>query len=587
MPNYALSEHELLLFILQLSVLITLARTLGEGFKLLRQPPIVGELLGGVLLGPSILGTLSPELFASLFPPAETQWKLLNGITWLSALLLLLVAGMEVDLRVVRRVGRAAVSTGICGVAVPFLLGLLLGYLISDHLLPNPASRNIFALFLATALSISAIPVIARILMDLNLLKTDVGLIILSAGMFNDLIGWIILSVILGALGGQAHFWAATGERLLYIGLFYLFCLTIGPRLIHFFLDRAERMIPGPMTLLSCCIALALICGSLTQAMGIHVIFGSFMAGIMAGQSPRLSQFTRETILNFILAVFAPIFFASAGLKVNLFGASQHLGTLALVLLIACLGKLVGAGMGALLGGMNRRESLSVGIGMNARGAMEIIIATVGLQAGVISPEIYAMLVIMAMVTSLMAGPLLQYSLGIQKTMGPLDLLKQGGILLHLRSSDKEGAIGELVAWLGGKGRLSDPQQILQQTLNREGIWSTGIGHGVAMPHCHASEPQEAVIAMGRSFPGIDFDAPDGQPVHLVFLIITPEDDAGLQLKVSAELSRYLLQEGFRQELRMASNEKEVLAAFKKVQRRLIRLPRRLALRSRRLQAKP
>lgn len=585
MPNYSLSEHELLLFVLQLSLLIIFARTLGEGFKLLRQPPIVGELLGGVLLGPSVLGSLFPDLFSSLFPPAEIQWKLLNGITWLSALLLLLVAGMEVDLRIVRRVGRVAVSTGICGVAVPFLLGLLLGYFIPDRLLTSPASRNLFALFLATALSISAIPVIARILMDLNLLKTDVGLIILAAGMFNDLIGWIILSVILGAMSGQAHFWAATGQQLLYIALFYLFCLTVGPRLVHFLLGRAEKMIPGPMTLLSACIALALVCGTLTQAMGIHVIFGSFMAGIMAGQSPRLSQFTRETILNFIFAVFSPIFFASAGLKMNLFGAG-NLGVLGLILLIACLGKFVGAGLGAFLGGMNRREAFSVGIGMNARGAMEIIIATVGLQVGVISPEIYSMLVIMAMATSLMTGPLLQYSLNIRKTAGLRELLKQGAISLNLTAANKEGAIRELVALLGEKERLSDPQHTLQQIIDREEIWSTGIGYGVAMPHCHSASPREAAVAMGRSFQGIDFDAPDGLPAHLVFLIITPEDDAGLQMKVSAELSRHLIHEGFRRELLAVSSEKEVLAAFRRAQRKLIRLPRQLASRSHQLQVK-
>lgn len=584
MPNYSLSEHELLLFILQLSLLITLARTLGEGFKLLHQPAIVGELLGGVILGPAVLGALFPSLFTSIFPPAEMQWKMLNGITWLSALLLLLVAGMEVDLRIVRRVGRAAISTGICGVAVPFLLGLLLAYFIPESLLVASASRNLFALFLATALSISAIPVIARILMDLNLLKTDVGLIILAAGMFNDLIGWIILSVILGALGGQTHIWAATGGRLFSITLFYLFCLTIGPRLVHFLLDRAEKLVPGPMTLLSGSIALGLLCGALTQAMGIHVIFGSFMAGIMAGQSPRLSQFTRETILNFIFAVFSPIFFASAGLKLNLFGVTHYPGSMGLILLVACLGKFAGGGLGAFLGGMNRREALSVGIGMNARGAMEIIVATVGLQAGVISPEIYSMLVIMAMVTSLMTGPLLQYSLNIRKGVRLLDLLKQETILLNLTATNKEGAIGELIACLGRTGALSDPPQTLQQTLNREQIWGTGIGYGVAMPHCHSSDPKEAAVAMGRSFSGIDFDAPDGQPVHLIFLILTPEDDAGLQMKVSAELSRHLIQEGFRKELLSAPTEGEVRNAFRKAQRRLLRLRRQF--RSRYLRAK-
>ena len=138
--------------------------------------------------------------------------------------------------------------------------------------------------------------------------------------------------------------------------------------------------------------------------------------------------------------------------------------------MIASLGKLGGAGLGAFLGGMNPREAISVGIGMNARGAMEIIIATVGLQAGIISLEIYSMLVIMAMVTSLMAGPLLQYSLGIRREVKLLDLIKQGGIQLNLTASDKEGAIGELVALMVKKGRLSDPQHILENTLSREKI---------------------------------------------------------------------------------------------------------------------
>jgi len=558
-----LTPQQLSHFVLQLGLLLLVARTFGELFSRWHQPPVFGELIGGILLGPSVLGLFAPGAFGLLFPDDPIQWKLLDGFSWLAALLLLLAVGIEVDLRSVRRQGRSAFITGFFGILIPFALGAGLGAVSPDRLVAPGTTRTVFTLFLATAMSITAIPVVARILLDLRLIKTDVGLLILSAGMLDDVAGWLVLSVIISVAAGHAPDWMSVGGRALAVAAFFTFAITLGTRMVGGLLRFVERHATGSAGILSLVIGLGLLCGMVSESLGIHVIFGAYVAGIMIGQSPRMTERTREEVKSYIFALFTPIFFATVGLKVNLLGEIDPLFT-AVALGIACAGKILGGTLGARLAGMSRWDAISVGIGVNVRGAMELLIATIGLRLGLITQPVFTALVFIAIATSLMAGPLLQWSLRRRRPLRLVDLLHQEAVTLDLFARNREAAIEELIDLLAQSGLLADPEGTLRAVRGREEVQCTGVGDGVAFPHGRVAREPRTVIAFGRSGRGIDFDAPDGIPARLIFLIVSPMDDAGAQVKAQAILARALTRPEVRQGLLEAKTREDawrILAA--------------------------
>ena len=370
----------------------------------------MGELLVGIALGPTVLGTLYPPAYDYLFPLVSSPHIsiALDSIFSLSVIMLLFVAGMEVQLPMVLRQGKAAITTGLGGMIVPFATGFAAAWFLPEWFGIVPAGQNrlLFALFLGTALSISALPVIARILMDMNLFKTNIGMIIIASAMFNDLIGWLFFSFIL-SMSGQHSNGFGIGYTILFIFAFGAFMLFIGRRLINRALPWIQTKLSWPGGVLAMSLGLCLISAAFTESIGIHAILGAFIAGIAIGDSVHLREQAREIIHQFVTNFFAPLFFVSIGLKVNFVQNFDPL-IVGVVLVLAYVGKVVGASAGAMLGGLSRRHSLAVGFGLNARGAMEIILGTLALNAGLISQPIFVALVIMALVTSLTSGPLLR-----------------------------------------------------------------------------------------------------------------------------------------------------------------------------------
>ena len=401
--------HTLLTFILQLALLLTAARGLGEIFRRIGQPPVIGELLAGVLLGPSVLGMLAPELQLALFPREPLQFHILEVMAWLGMIWLLLATGLETDLDVLRNLGRAAFYASVLGMVVPFASAFALGWILPERLLVAPDHRLIFALFLATTLSISAIPVIARILTDLDLMRRNIGVVILGAGVTDDTTGWLLLSIIAGvAIRGELSLTSAAlafGSTLAFVLAMYLFGARIVLALLRWVDDRVE--VRHAMT--TAVVVIALVFGALTESIGIHAVFGAFVAGLVMGRSPRLRRTTIEQIEGLLMAIFAPIFFAYAGLKVDLAHGFELWPTLA-VIGVACAGKLVGASAGAYWGGLGLWESLAIGSGMNARGAIGLVIALIGLSLGILTAPMYAAIVMVALFTSAIAAPLLRWT---------------------------------------------------------------------------------------------------------------------------------------------------------------------------------
>ncbi len=387
---------------------------------------MVGELLAGVCLGPSLLGQYFPKVSTLVLNQQSNSMYAFNGITSISVIMLLFVAGMEVDLSLIRQQGKTALKTSILGLIIPLGLGFLAAYYYFPLFGENYTGSNklvLFSLFFGTAMAVSALPVIARTLMDLGLFRTKVGMIIIAAAMFDDIIGWLLFSVILGMLKTNTlghGFLITLGLTIMYS----VAMLTVGRIIINKSLPWAQKNFSWPGGFLSISLGLAFLGAAFTEFIGIHAIFGAFIVGIAFGDSVHLTEKTREIVNQFVTNIFAPLFFVSIGFKVNFF-ANFDLQIIVIVLVIAVICKLLGAGLGALWGGLSKQESLAVGFGMNARGAMEIILALLALQAGLINEKLFVAIVIMAVITSVMAGPALQLLVKRQMDKDKEDLDKE------------------------------------------------------------------------------------------------------------------------------------------------------------------
>lgn len=532
----SLTHSEVTAMFLALGLLLASARLLGETARRFNLPAVLGEIMAGILWGPTIFGTIAPAWSAFLFPRQGGGALALDGLMTLAITLFLLVAGLEVDLSSIWRQGKAALNVGIAGIVGPFAVGFTAAWFF-PRMMGREAGADplIFALFMATALSITALPVIAKTLMDLNLYRSDLGMLVVAAAVFNDLVGWIIFAIILGMLGTGATNTLSIGQTIWLTLAFAFGMLTLGRWLIHRSLPWVQAHLSWPGGVLGFALSLALVSAAFTEWIGIHAIFGAFLAGVALGDSRHLRERTRATIEQFVSFIFAPLFFASIGLKVNFL---QHfdLELVITVLIIATLGKVLGCGIAGRMSGLARREAWALGFGMNARGAMEIILGLLALKYGLIGERLFVALVVMALVTSLMSGPLMQRVLHLKKARRFTDFLTLRTFANHLDARSRLEAIAELAA-AAAEVTGFDATEICDSVLVREQLMATGIGNGLAVPHARLRGLPAPVVAVGLSAAGIDFDAPDGSPAHVIFLILTPVHDDGVQLEILADIA--------------------------------------------------
>ena len=405
---------DILKLLVQISVLLITARIFGELSQKLGQPAVLGEILAGIFLGPSLLGNLFPFIHGYIIPVTENQINLLEVITLIGAMFLLLITGLETDLQLVKH--HAKKTLGIAFGELPFSLacGFAFGFLIPNSLLVDPDQRVIFALFIAIAISLSAIPVIAKVLMDLKLIRRDIGQITLAVGMFDDTVAWILLSIVLGLIGGEVVSFGSVSYSFFKVILFVGLSFFIGKFIIRHLLNFTLNRISSRDKILTLIIVFTFALGAVVQAIGLEAVLGAFVAGIIFAQSPAVPKESIDKLESTTFAIFAPIFFASAGLKVNvidLFKPDLILIGAGLIF-VAIFSKFIGAYFGArVFAKTDHWTALSFGAGLNARGAIQIIVATIGLSFGILSQEIYSLIIITAVVTSLMAPVMLRWTL--------------------------------------------------------------------------------------------------------------------------------------------------------------------------------
>ncbi|MBV9136234.1 MAG: cation:proton antiporter [Hyphomicrobiales bacterium] len=403
------------IFIAEIVILLIVGRGLGELMHRVGQPAIIGQLLAGILVGNSVLGSLWPSAGKLLFPHNDAQHSMIDGVGQLGVLMLLLLTGMETDLELVSKVKRAAASVSITGIAVPFTFGFLTGeYLLPDSLLPTPERRLVTALFLGTALSISSIKIVAMVVREMNFMRRDLGQVIIASAIIEDSIGWIVIAITF-SLATQGKVDAGSLARSVGgTALFLIASLTLGRPVVHALIRWANDRLVSELPVITVILAIMGIMALVTHLIGVHTVLGAFVAGVLIGESPILTRHIEGELRGLITALFMPIFFALAGLNTDITILSDpHLLLMAIgIILIASVGKFGGAFLGGEIGGLTKRESLALGIAMNARGSTEVIIASIGLSIGALNSDLYTIIVAMAVVTTMAMPPTLRWALG-------------------------------------------------------------------------------------------------------------------------------------------------------------------------------
>ncbi len=442
------TESQLLVFWVALLVILATARIFGYIMSRLGQPAVVGELAAGLVLGPSLLGRVAPGVTDWLFPDDDVQTAMLFTVGWIGVLLLLVATGFETDLGLIRRLGRAATLVSAGSLVLPAAAGLAVGWMVPMAFVGEGTEPYIFALFIAAALSISSLPVIAKILSEMGFMRRNFGQVTLAAGMANDVVGWIALGLIAGlaqAGGLKVDKLAITIGGLV---AFFALAFTVGQRLVDNSLRRLRRSGNDPLAGLTIVLITALSFGVVTQWLHVEAVLGAFVAGVVLARSRFSDHQLIAPLETMTAAVFAPIFFATAGLRVDL-GLLLDIETAVwavVVLIAASASKFFGSLLGARFSGLPSREGAALGVGLNARGALEIVIAAVGLSLGVLNERSYTVIVLMAMATSMLAPPLLRWllrdwegspqerrRLDLENQLAANDVVRGGRILIPAR----------------------------------------------------------------------------------------------------------------------------------------------------------
>lgn len=394
--------------LMQIAVIVIVARIIGLLFRKIHQPQVVGEMFAGILLGPSLLGWVAPGVSASLFPPESLG--LLNALSQIGILLFMFLVGLELNPRLLKERRYVALLISHVSIVVPFFLGALLALYLYPRVSNDGVTFSNFALFLGTAMSITAFPVLARILTEHNMLRTQIGAIAIACAAIGDLTAWCILAAVVLLVRASAvsiPLWLTLAGSVTYALVMLLIARSALQRLVRVYREQGG-LGQGMLALI---LLLALGSAWVTEQLGVHALFGAFLMGAIM---PKDSDFVRslsEKLEDFTVVLLLPLFFAYTGLRTDfgLFSSAQMWIYCGIIIGVAILGKFGGATIAARACGMTWRESSTIGILMNTRGLMELVVLNIGIAIGIISPPMFAMLVVMAFVTTVMTTPLLDW----------------------------------------------------------------------------------------------------------------------------------------------------------------------------------
>jgi Kef-type K+ transport system membrane component KefB len=407
-PGAASEPHALLVLILQIGVILLASRGVGLVFRRIGQPQVMGEMAAGILLGPSLLGWLAPELSAALFPPGSLA--LLGALSQVGILLFMFLVGLELDDEVLRRRGEAAVLTSHVSIVVPTFLGVALALFLYPRLSDSGVTFHAFALFMGAAMSVTAFPVLARILTERNLQRTRLGSIAIACAAVDDVSAWCILAAVIALVRVESAEAQLATTLLGTAGYVGAMLLLVRPALrrLEVYYHHLGRLTDDMLAIA----LLALLASTwATERLGIHALFGAFLLGAIMPKDSGLVRELTEKLGNVTVVLLLPLFFAATGLRtqVGLLHGLELWLLFGLVVAVAVAGKFGGSALAARVAGLSWREAGALGALMNARGLIQLVFLTIGLELGILSPTLFTMMVLMALVTTFMTSPLLEW----------------------------------------------------------------------------------------------------------------------------------------------------------------------------------
>lgn len=404
-----LSEHAVLLLFIEISLLLLTALVCGELMVRLGQPAIIGQILAGLILGPTFFGAFFPDLSSQLFPRDGSQSRLIEVISWIGVSLILMLTGMETDTAMLKRLGKPLMSFGVLGLLGPLIAGALISLLLPERLMGDQPNRLAFAVFVGTVFAASSVPVVAKILMDMKMLKLDIGQLIIATSLAHDLLCCLLLAIIvvLSGTGGSS----SSPVIIAIVGTIGFVSLVYFGRSIFFAgLRWVNDQVSSKDGLITAMVVLLLASAAATQALGVHIVLGAFAAGVLLSQAPVINHKVVRPLEIVTMGFFAPVFFASSGLNVNLStllepGLGAITVSLAVAALVLKLATCYGAGK---VSGLGQWESLSIGIGANAKGSLGLILAMLGFSLNIISQDMFAVVIFISLFSTGIAAPLMK-----------------------------------------------------------------------------------------------------------------------------------------------------------------------------------
>lgn len=565
-----ITEGHLFLFLVQVIILLGAARGLGEIFRRFHQPAITAEILVGIFLGPTLLGRYMPMMHEWLFPVDIVQHNMLETVAWIGILFFLLNNGLEMDFSSAWKQKGDATIIAFSDIILPIIIAFIPCLFLPDSYLQDPSQRILFALFVATIMTISAMPVTARILEELALFKTDMGFMIMCALSINDLIGWLVFTMVLGVFAQDGVEWGFIGQMVFWTLVFTAGALTIGRRIVDAGIKRIYKYeLPEPGSSITFVCLVGMLFGALTIRIGIHALFGFFIAGIVAGESKALPEKTRHVISQMVHAIFIPLFFASIGLKID-FAANFDVFFALFIFVIGTVGRFIGAWVGVNLSKQSKLDRALIAIAHTPGGEMQIVVSMLALEYGLLTERVFVGIIFGAVLSSITLGPWMNWALARRQYVRISRFFIRDAFTPSLSATTREEAIRALCTTACAYVDSTSCAAITDAVITRDDAMTTALGHGVAMPHGRVPDFDTPVVILAKSVRGIEWNTPDGEDVHFIFLVLTsPEDTA--QLQILRTIAQMMTDSDTREALDVAETQEELATAFDEALTRIVR----------------
>jgi Kef-type K+ transport system membrane component KefB len=543
-----ITEHHLTLFLIQFALLLGICKLAGFLFDRLKQSSVTAELLVGVILGPAILGRLAPGVHQAIFPDDSIQRSMLETIAWIGNFFLLMETGLEVNLSRIWKQRGSAVMISAVDLVVPVLISFLPIYLLPGHYLLDPQRRVLFALFIAAIMTISALPVSIRGMRDLNILKTDLGFLIISALTINDIVGWVFFTIILGLFAHGTVEFGYVSQLIVLTLAFTIISLT----LIRRWLDRTvtfihTRMSDAPGLKITFITLVGVVFGAITLGIRIHALFGFFIAGTILGEARHITEKDRFVVNRLVYNIFVPIFFANIGLHLD-FIANFDWFLVLLMTVVGIIGRYLGAFLGSLWSRQDRQNILAIAVSHIPGGQMHIVVGMLAYQAGLISETVLVAIITSAILSTVVFGPWLSYAVHRMRKYSFRISFAASDVVIGTGPAEQGAVLNQLAA-LAGKRTGIDSGTILEEIWKREEQISTAMGNAIALPHARLEGLDRSYLLMAVNTRGIDWDSPDAKPVKLILMILTPKDSPTAQIQILQSLAQSLRNPRLVQEL--------------------------------------